>query len=348
MNGVAALKEAGISLHVAATGAGAGIQAKLWSVPGASSFLSGCSFPYAQDETTELLGFTPEHSCCEETAIDLASAAYMKAYRFGGKAPVGLGVTAAVQTDRVRKGKDRIHICVMTDMAVRLETVNIPDGTSREKAGMTCDTTSVWMLLATLGIDIYTAGKDATELALSRFLDHPVFYRTGERLAKFSDRHIALMPGAFNPPHVGHFGIAAETEQEHQRRVFFHVGMNTPHKDALTVQDMLRRAKLLRGYDAVFTQGDMLYIEKARRFPEIPLVMGSDALLRMLDPNWGPEVKAMLFEFSQLGTTFYVATRDGLKLDDCFERAGLDPEFRFLFTELRGTYDISSTKLRES
>ena len=43
------LKEAGVSIHVIATGAGAGIQQRLWEIPVSSAYLSGCSFPYAQE-----------------------------------------------------------------------------------------------------------------------------------------------------------------------------------------------------------------------------------------------------------------------------------------------------------
>ena len=40
------IKEAGVNIHVIATGAGAGLQSQLWEVPGSSAYLSGCSFPY--------------------------------------------------------------------------------------------------------------------------------------------------------------------------------------------------------------------------------------------------------------------------------------------------------------
>ena len=65
-------KTAGVNIHVIATGAGSGLQNMLWSTPGCSSYFSGASFPYAQEEQEELLGFMPEHFCSEEAAVDLA------------------------------------------------------------------------------------------------------------------------------------------------------------------------------------------------------------------------------------------------------------------------------------
>ena len=67
---------------------------------GSSAYLSGATFPYAPEEQEELLGFMPEHFCSREAAVDLASAAYMKAYRFGGKKPVGVGITASVASEK--------------------------------------------------------------------------------------------------------------------------------------------------------------------------------------------------------------------------------------------------------
>src|SRR5271170_7271281 len=112
------LKEAGVSIHVIATGGGAGLQQELWSVPGSSAYLSGASFPYAPEEQEELLRFMPEHFCSQEAAIDLASAAYMKAYRFGGKKPVGIGLTASVASSVEHRGEHRVFVCIMTDKKI--------------------------------------------------------------------------------------------------------------------------------------------------------------------------------------------------------------------------------------
>src|SRR5208337_2393838 len=102
------IKELGVNIHVIATGAGADIQNELWAFPGSSAYLSGASFPYAPEEQEELLGFMPEHFASPENAIDLASAAYMKAYKFGGKKPVGLGLTASVASEREHRGEHRV------------------------------------------------------------------------------------------------------------------------------------------------------------------------------------------------------------------------------------------------
>lgn len=344
------LKEAGVSIHVIAAGAGAGIQSALWAVPGASSFLSGCSFPYAADETAEVIGFQPERLCDQAMAIDLASAAYMRAYRFGGKRPVGVGLTAAVPSSRERRGDDRCHACVITGDRILVDSYKFERGRfTREMAGGYCDLLALTLLRSALGL-CPDSGTDASQIALARFLGRPFFTRTGRRLAAMPDGPRALMPGAFNPPHPGHLGMADEVEAHHHLPVAFYVTAKAPHKAELTVQELLQRAKLLRGHDAFFTRGEALYIEKARRFPGRPIVMGTDALARMLDPSWGPDVRAMLFEFAALGTHFLVSPRpvNGrmLALDDALDSGNVDCELRGMFTELAPGPDVSSTALR--
>src|SRR6185369_2016869 len=128
-----ALKRAGVSIHVIATGAGAGLQQLLWEVPGSSAYLSGATFPYSEEEQAELLGFMPEHFCSEEAAIDLASAAYMKAYKFNGPRPVGVGITASVASEKEHRGDHRVHACVITNDFVRSVSVTLVEGVGSEQ-----------------------------------------------------------------------------------------------------------------------------------------------------------------------------------------------------------------------
>jgi hypothetical protein len=90
----------------------------------------------------------------------------------------------------------------------------------------------------------------------------------------------------------------------------FHVTVNPPHKPALSVTDVLRRAKWLDGFPRLFTADDPLYLDKARRFPGAKFLIGVDALERMLDPKWGVEPPVLLEELRRLGIRFLVADRE--------------------------------------
>lgn len=359
-----ALKEAGVNIHVIATGAGAGLQQRLWEVPGSSAYLSGCSFPYAAEEQEELLGFMPEHFCSEEAAVDLASAAYMKAYKFGGKKPIGVGLTASVASEKEHRGDHRVFICVMTDEKVQLFQHTFEKGVGqfqRAEDGERCDNWAFWMLIETAGIfnsdALLKHSKDVTELARERFFLRPFFTANGKRLAKLpkEGRH-ALMPGAFNPPHEGHFGAAEAAMTGYNYRAVFEITANPPHKNALKVQELLQRAKLLQGQDRLFTSDLPYYLDKARKYPKKPFILGADAMVRMLDPKWGIDAKEMFNEFYDLGTKLFVASRevDGF-LTTCDDiLTDIKAKFHFnvwataqvVMKPLEGEWNISSTELR--
>jgi nicotinic acid mononucleotide adenylyltransferase/nicotinamide mononucleotide (NMN) deamidase PncC len=357
------LKEAGVSVHVIATGAGAGFQQKLWEVCGSSAYLSGATFPYSAEEQEELLGFMPEHFCSEEAAIDLASAAYMKAYKFGGKKPVGIGLTASVASEHEHRGEHRVFCCIITDETVTTHHYTLAKGVGdlrRKWDGQICDDLAFYMLSDTLGLNnkfFILSGKNATELAKERFFARPFFTANGKRLAQiphvqdFYDPY-ALMPGAFNPPHEGHFGIVDHMIKDYGKVTVFEVTAVPPHKEALSVQQLLQRAKLLQGYDRVFTRHEPFYIDKARAFPGMPLIMGADAMVRLLDPKWGLDIDDMFQEFRQLHTKLYIGSReiDGKMVtrEDIQESlpSDLAARFHYLSYPIKGEWHISSTELR--
>lgn len=367
------LKELGVNIHVVATGAGAGIQEELWGVPGSSAYLSGASFPYDQAEQEELLGFLPEHFVSREAAVDLASAAYMKAYKFGGKKPVGIGLTASVASERIHRGDHRFDICVMTnDKVLTYERVLVKGAGQnfRLSDGQICDDSAFYMLLDALDIGAFPANsdgpalqeyQDATELAKQRFFERPFFSANGKRTAEIPNPRnthelYALMPGAYNPPHEGHFGMAEEVQYAFHKSVVFEVTAEPPHKDALTVQQLLQRAKLLQGRDRVFTQKEPFYIDKARAFPKMPLVLGADAMVRMLDPKWGLDIKEMLGSFYEMGTKLFIVGRevngvfttcenilDDIKTNHPFN---VWASARIIMLPIKGEWNVSSTEIR--
>jgi hypothetical protein len=350
-------KAAGVAIHVAASGGAAGLQRELWGTPGSSAYLSGGSFPYAESEMADLLGFTPDRFCCPETAADLACAAYMKAFRFGGKLAVGLGVTAAVATDREIRGGHRVHACAITEKRALSASWKLTAGTGTG-ARAANDADCTWLGLCLLRAAVFGERAeglevaDATELVTSRVFERPFFRADGARSAA-PDRFSGLMPGAFNPPHEAHFQIRSAATRLLGSPIAFQITADTPHKPTLSPAELLQRAKMLRGHDVLITRGDPLYLDKARRFPGTAFVIGADALDRMLDPCWGPGVVDLLCELSELGASFLVAPRRVgsklLTLGSVLDRAGVAPDRSFMFIELRGCdFAHSSTEIRRT
>jgi hypothetical protein len=363
-----------LGVYVIATGAGAGIQKWLWEVPGSSSFLVGAQFPYATRETDELLTFKPEAGyASDETALDLAMVAYQHAFAVDTPEiePVGLGLTASVASVRAHRSEHRVHVACMTRHVTLARTFVLPKGAgvdARLHDGAQADRLAMRMIKAALD---YQPGvlpaiqtewvrecAVADEQAKARFFLRPVFDR-GRRKALaevngFGKR--PLFPGAFNPVHKGHEEMADLITQSGHGEPVFTVCASAPNKLPVSVQDMLERAKGMRHRSALFTDGDPMYIDKARRFPGRGLVIGADAFARLFEPKWGLDTTAVLTEMQHLGTTLLVFDRpvDGqiLTAKAVLEKAGLswcglDSPLAAIVRPTGGsTPDISSTAVR--
>jgi nicotinic acid mononucleotide adenylyltransferase len=325
-------------IFVVSTGAGAGAQQRLWRTPGCSATFAGAAFPYAPDQTNELLGFEPEQYCCEASAVDLATAAYYRAWIPGSEA-VGIGLTASVASVRPHRGEHRIHAAVMTADGVWLRSSSLPKGAGAEdraRDGALADDLIMSLIER-------PEGENVTALARERFFARPYFADTGVRSAWTPRFHRVLFPGTFNPPHAGHL------EPAERLRATFHVTADPPHKPRLSVAQLVERAKVLHGKPRLFSEGDALYIDKARRNPGASFLMGADALERLLDPKWGPEPIAMLYEIAELGCRFLVVDRGRWTLSGVLDRAQVPNELRYagrLFVPVPGRWDSSSSALR--
>lgn len=321
------------SLYIYATGAGAGLQQLAWEIPGASGFFSGAGFPYAQDDTQRVLGFVPESYVSAETALDLALAAYVRAWKPGREA-LGLGLTCSVASAHPHRGEHRIVAAVFSESGCSVISVVIAKGqgaAQRKRDGAFADRIGLNTLALAIGavsggqlMDLvreYGATAeffaDALPMARARLLGRP-FFRAGAcrgGLGEILPRNTVFLAGAFNPPHAAHFGSAQKALETlalrygEYREAVFSTTVNPPHKDALSVAEMLQRIRLMEGHDFVLTEDDPLFLDKARRFPGAYFIMGADALIRFLDPKWGQPVREMLAEFEGLQTKFLIPGR---------------------------------------
>jgi len=374
VTGVEALRELSPppKVFVAATGAGAGMQASLWSIPGSSAFLVGAAFPYAAHETERFLGFRPARFCDEEAAVELAIAAYLRgreaalADASGGPSRasvIGLGLTASVASLASHRGDHRVFVASLSEGGATVWSARLPKGTGeaqRSIDGRLADRMGVRAILTAAGIagdeefppGVERSRRELSESELRAMLyRRPLFGPGGAREARTDASDLVLFPGSFDPCHDGHRMIVEAVERQHRRRVAYAVSADPIHKPGLRAVDLLDRIASIRsaGRQApsiVLTERDPLFIDKARRFPGAGIALGVDALLRMLDPAWGPDVGQMLETFRTLGTTFYVV---GRRVDGRWTTVADAPipgGSRDLFKPVDGRHDISSTELR--
>src|SRR5436190_10415403 len=109
---ISALHGSGRKAALAITGGGTGAVGELLRVPGGSRLLIEAQVPYDALALATFLGFAPAQACSADTAIAMATSVLARAARLvpAGSELVGLGATAALVSDRPRKGEHRFHI----------------------------------------------------------------------------------------------------------------------------------------------------------------------------------------------------------------------------------------------
>ena len=109
---ISAVHASGRKAALAITGGGSGAVGELLRVPGGSRLLIEAQVPYDELALARFLGFAPAQACSADTAIAMARSARARAAKLvpAGTDLVGLGATAALVSDRPRKGEHRFHI----------------------------------------------------------------------------------------------------------------------------------------------------------------------------------------------------------------------------------------------
>ena len=376
VTGVAALRELRPTpkVFVAATGAGAGVQASLWSVPGSSAFLAGAAFPYAAHEAERFLGFRPERFCDEQAAVELAIAAYLRAREAtlaeAAGTPtkariVGLGLTASVASLVSHRGDHRVFVATLCERGATVWSARLPKGAGaaqRSIDGQLADRLGVHALLAAVGIAGEEGSAPGVEVCRRELPEaelHAMLYRrpvfgpgdSREKILATERCDLVLLPGSFDPFHGGHQMIADAVERQYGRRVCYAVTADPVHKPGLRAVDLLDRVASIRQSGErtrpiVLTERDPLFVDKALQFPGAGIALGVDALVRMLDPSWGPNLGEILETFRALGTRFYVVGRSADGRWTTLDDVPIPERFRRLFEPVEGRHDVSSTELR--
>jgi len=111
---VARIHDSGCRLVIHITGGGMSAVPDLLAVPGASRTILDLSVPYSPAALGEIIGDCDAGAVSEQAAVHLAEAGFRRAVLLTGTESdvAGVGCTAALSTDRTRRGSNRAHIAV--------------------------------------------------------------------------------------------------------------------------------------------------------------------------------------------------------------------------------------------
>jgi hypothetical protein len=351
---------------------GAGSQAIAWllGVAGASRTVLEGLVPYGTESMLDFLGFEPEQFVSEDTARSMARAAFRRARRLGGKdVPLlGLGCTATIATDRLKRGEHRCYVAIWDDSQWTAYNLHLDKG-RRDRAGEE-EVVSKLVLQAmarACGVkEDLDLGLTAADVIETRRRSHPnplEWLLSGEagtvtvspdgRIAVDEPVRAALLPGSFNPLHQGHEALAQAASEILGTEVIFEMSVTNVDKPPLTIEEVRHRLSQFQDKATVVLTRADTYHKKAALFPGCTFIIGWDTAVRLVAPGYyGGDESAMvtaLVEIWGLGCRFWVAGRETDGKYRTLSDVAVPQGFGWLFRSIPESafrVDISSTALR--
>jgi hypothetical protein len=372
----------GSLIHVTATGAGGDVVGDLARLPGSSAIYAGGTFPYAMEQTTQRLGYEPPRFVSGEVSEGLANDAYLEAQRTflmrtaNSEAPlprfIGVGLTAAIASNRERRGEDAVWISIRTPDALRtgkfLFRKDFGDE-MRARHNSAVTEIALNLLAETVGAsqipldpNLITEGLTAEGLCILKTvtpdevqLDSPMIFAPngGATSLEYLDpeRHL-IYPGSFRGFHCGHDLVARAAAQATRKQPVLEISTSNAQKAGIDADEVARRLVGVRGRYAVAVVQASLFKEKSLLYPEgMNFALGYDIAAGLVDPKYyggnAEGVEAVMNLFRERGNVFWVLGRRGEdNIFRSFEQIpGID-SYADLFKPLYGALDVSSTQLR--
>jgi len=369
---IGALHASGRKAALAITGGGSGAIGELLRVPGGSRLLIEAQVPYDEQALATFLGFAPDQACSADTAAAMAQAAQARAGKLApaGIEPVGLGATAALVSDRPRKGEHRFHIAFANATRVAHCTAVLAKG-RRDRAAeedLVARAIVLWLAQA-CGVvapsprslldadepfaEALVAAADSIDRLVAGEHDRVTVQPDGQVMLS-APRPAVLLPGSFNPVHEGHVSLARVAEELRQQPVAFEISVTNVDKPALTGETVKHRAAQFAWRSPVELTRAPTFLDKSRLFPRATFVIGADTAERLVAPRYyGDDEDRMhlaLEEIAGSGASFLVAVRvDAGGRVRALTDIAVPRRYIDLFTEVpehRFRFDVSSSAIR--
>jgi hypothetical protein len=381
---ISTLHGSGRKAALAITGGGSGAVGELLRVPGGSRLLIEAQIPYDEQALAAFLGFAPAQACSADTAIAMARTARARAAGLmppnteAGADPVGpelvgLGATAALVSDRPRRGEHRFHIAFANSAGIAHCTCVMAKG-RRDRAAeedLVSRAIVLWLARA-CGVaapsprSLFDADEhyaetvmapgiaaDTIDRLVAGELDRITVQPDGQMVLSAPQPSV-LFPGSFNPMHEGHVSLARVAEELRQQPLAFELSVTNVDKPPLPGATVRQRLAQFAWKSPVELTRAPTFVEKSRLFPGTTFVVGADTAERLFGAKYyGDDETRMhmaLEEIANSGASFLVAVRiDAAGRVRALNDIPVPRRYAELFTEIpehRFRLDTSSSEIR--
>src|SRR5947209_12741181 len=373
---ISAIHASGRRAALAITGGGSGAVGELLRVPGGSRLLIDAQIPYDAAALAAFLGFAPAQACSADTAIAMAQSARARAGRLvpAGTDLVGLGATAALVSDRPRRGEHRFHIafansagpnstgahCTCVLAKGRRDRATEEDLVSRaillwlaRACGVAAPSPRSLLDADEHYAEMGISAADTIEQLLAGELDRVTVQPDGQMMLS-APQPFMLFPGSFNPLHEGHLLLARVAEELRQQPLAFEISVTNVDKPPLAGETVRHRLAQFAWKWPVELTRALTFLDKSRLFPGTTFVIGADTAERLFEPKYyGDDEVRMhmaLEEIANSGGSFLVAVRlDAAGRVRALTDIPVPRRYADLFTEIpehRFRVDTSSSEIR--
>ena len=355
--------------------AGAGAQALTWlhRVGGSSRTILEATDRYAATSLSEAIGFWPQQFTSPQVAQALARRAFRRASKLAGPhTPVaGLGCTATIATDRLKRGEHRCALTVCEAQGLTTYTLSMVKGLrSRYEEEYLVSLLILKAVADVCGVDDFPpfplrdseglVSQTETVDLLARLtageLDWVVIWPDGRLATGDQWPNLALLSGAFNPLHEGHRQLARVAATQLQQEVYFELPLVNADKDPLIdLAEVRRRVAQFADFAPVILTRLPLFSQKAQLFPNSVFILGIDTVERLTQPRFYhhnlAEMRASFEAVAAAGCRFLVAGRAVDQKFMTLQQVELPAAYHNLFEQIpedKFRVDISSTDIRQT